>query len=96
MKRIAEEVNEEHLHGENRLIVEDISSREEDWKSVNDCSLGHLQLAEKLIVVIRSLEKDASVYVFDHYISYCKENAGRLINRKKNTVIELFYSNLSR
>jgi len=73
MKRIAEEANEEHHRGKNQLIVEDFSSREEDWKSVDDCSFGNLQLTEKLIVLIRSMEKDASLCVLLSIFHFAKK-----------------------
>ena len=55
---MTDEVNREHHRGAYRnQLIADISSTVEHWKGVDCCSLGNLQLTEKLIVLARNVEK---------------------------------------
>ena len=83
MKKVAGDVNEEHRKGENILIAEDMRKRIEDWKGLDFTGLGPLVYMEKLVVIIKDIEKEVFVYLYENGIVFCKESSSSLTIKKR-------------
>lgn len=78
MRLAADSVNETFRHSENVYLAEDMRKRIEDWKGLRFEHFGKLMLMDKLNVVIKGIEKESIVYLYENYILFCKELSTQL------------------
>lgn len=89
MRLAADNVNETFRYSENVYLAEDMKKRIEDWKGLQFEQFGKLMLMDKLNVVIKGIEKESIVYLYENYILFCKELSTQLNLKRRNKSIAI-------
>ncbi|KAI9630535.1 hypothetical protein KEM48_013856 [Puccinia striiformis f. sp. tritici PST-130] len=71
--RVTDAVNENHSTTRERLAVNDLKERVEDWKGHDLVTFGALVLEDTFTVVKNDSEREYHVYLFERIILCCKE-----------------------
>ncbi|KDN53627.1 hypothetical protein K437DRAFT_3872 [Tilletiaria anomala UBC 951] len=90
IKGVADRVNETRRLQENAQLVQELSTRVEDWKGHNILTFGHLLLSDVFMVAKGDTDREYHVYLFEKILLCCKEvqpNVNKK-NSKSNSLLK--------